>query len=135
MKKILTLTLLSLLLVAGCNSYADSSDPEKMYDIASDLKDLAAGVDALVKFDNGKNLTKSELLLKAVNHDSSRLEIFTGYDLQLKIEGENSSVLLCEGNRAIIEDSGCSAKSDIHHWKNDSVMACEFTLDLTKVCK
>lgn len=125
----------ALILVPGCNGYEKTSDPEKMYDIASGLKDVATSVDGLVKFGNGKSLTESELILEAVNQNRSRLNIFQGFELHVKIEGNNSSLLLCKGDEAMIEDTGCTPESDLNHWRSASAAACEFTIDLQAICQ
>lgn len=133
-RNIILITAVSVFFTSGCKGYEKASDREKMYDVASALKDIATSVDGLIKYGNGNNLEESELILEAVNNDQSRLKIFDGFELHIKIEGNDSSLLLCKESEAILEDTGCTAESDLHHWRSDHLPVCEFTIDLSAVC-
>lgn len=134
-RNIILITAVSVFFTVGCNGYEKVSDREKMYDVASVLKDIATNVDGLIKYGNGKYLEESELILEAVNNDQSRLKIFDGFELHVKIEGNDSSLLLCKEGDAILEDTGCTAESDLHHWRANYLPACDFTIDLSAVCQ
>ncbi|RUO66249.1 hypothetical protein SAMN06297229_0259 [Pseudidiomarina planktonica] len=121
-------------LLSGCNSHADTKDPETMYDIASELKDISTSVQGLVKYGNGNELSESNLILQAIDNDESRLEIFSDYTLRVRVDGQRSSVLLCDDDIALIEDSGCTPEVDLHHWNTDVANQCSFVLNLDKVC-
>lgn len=128
------IVVVALFFVSGCNGYERTSDPERMHDIASNLKDVATSVDGLVKFGNGQSLSESELLLEAVDHDKSRLRVFDGFELHVRRVGKNSSLLLCKGDQAIIEDTGCTPQSDLNYWQIELKKPCNFTIELLAVC-
>lgn len=130
---LVTIFLISLSLNnSGCQ--ANDNEVENMYDYASRIKTIASGVDGLVKYGNGKSLLNNELLLKAVNGQSEKLQFPHDYSLLIKVVGNNSEVMLCRNEKALIEDTGCTAKSDLHHWKTQESPPCEFTLNLDDLC-
>ncbi|MCU8024391.1 hypothetical protein RJP56_17625 [Shewanella baltica] len=120
--------------VLGCGCQANDNKPEIMYDYASRLKTIASGVDGLVKFGDGQSLSNEELLLKAVNGKNELLQFPEGYSLSVRVIGNNSEVMLCSNERALIEDTGCTAKSDLHHWQAETAVSCDFTLNLSDLC-
>lgn len=134
-QKISVLAGVLLVSLLGCNSFASDTDPEAIYDLASRMKHVATSVDGLVKFGDGKTLSKEELLLAAVKNDPTKLEFLDGYTTNIKVEGNNTAILLCKDETAVIEDTGCTAESDVHHWKADQPVACSFTLNLDQVCQ
>lgn len=132
-----TSVLISLLLISlvGCNSRPKDKDPEVMYDLASRLKHLATAVDGLVKFGGGDKLSKDELLLAAVKNEPSKLQFLEGYTTKVNIEGNNTAILICRNETAVVEDAGCTAASDVQHWQASQPAACSFTLTLAQICQ
>lgn len=126
--------LLTAFTLIGCNSHAAKYDPEVMYDLASHLKDVAESVDGLVKFGGGKAMSNDQLIIAATETYPERRELFDQYNLLIKVEGDNAALLLCESNVALIEDAGCTAISDVQHWKSDQILPCEFTIDVSVIC-
>lgn len=120
--------------ISGCNSRADTKDPEIMYDMASKLKDISLGVQGHTKYSDTSEFNESDLLLKAVNNDLSKLEIFGEYKLRVRVDGKRSSVLLCDDDTALIEDTGCTPEVDLHHWNSDASIQCDFIINLDKAC-
>lgn len=133
-EKWLVAYLLTAFTLLGCNSHAAKYDPEVMYDLASHLKDVAESVDGIVKFGDGKMMSNDELIKVATESYPERREIFSRYNLLIKIDGANSALLLCKSNVALIEDSGCTAVSDVQHWMSDQEIPCEFTIDVSAIC-
>lgn len=134
-KTTLVTVLTILILTPGCKAQNELNDSEKMYDLASDLKDIASGVDGVVKYGDGRSLSETELLLESVNNNEKRLEKFSDFQLRVKVEGNNSAVLLCQDDIALIEDSGCTAESDLQSWNDDITRSCDFSLNLKKICR
>ena len=128
-----TILIVSFALLA-CGCQANDNKSEIMYDYDSRLKTIASGVDGLVKFGDGQSLSKDELLLKAVNGKTELLQFPEGYSLSVRIIGNDSEIMLCNNEGALIEDTGCTAKSDLHHWQSATVVPCEFTLKLSDLC-
>lgn len=122
------------ILVSGCSSQANTKDPETMYDIASELKDISTAVQGLVKYSDASNLSEPDILLEAVDNDSTRLEIFADYKLRVRVDDQRSSVLLCDDDVALIEDTGCTPEVDLHHWNSGAANQCHFTIDLADLC-
>lgn len=120
--------------VIGCGSNSKAREPEVMYDMASQLKDIALAVQGTVKYDDGERMSDKELLLAALGNDKSSLEIFGEYQLHVLVEGKRSSLMLCDDEVALIEDSGCTAEVDAHYWNANKPYSCEFKLELAKVC-
>ena len=79
-------------------------------------------------------MRSGDVLSAATEHDRSLLGPFRTYELFVRVEGRNSSVLVCTGNkaRALLEDAGCSARVDGQLWREGFL--CGFTLDLSSVC-
>lgn len=133
--KISVLIGLILISLVGCDSLPKNKDPEIMYDLASRLKHLATAVDGLVKFADGDKLSKDELLLAAVKNEPSKLRFLEGYTTKVKIEGNNTAMLICRNETAVVEDAGCTAASDVQHWQASQPVACVFTLTLAQICQ
>tara|TARA_R110002020_G_scaffold360574_5_gene573359 strand:- start:870 stop:1292 length:423 start_codon:yes stop_codon:yes gene_type:complete len=130
----ISVTLLIAMATVGCNSHAQTKDPEVMYDMASKLKDIAFEVQGLVKYGDGESLSNSELLLAAIDNDKSTLEIFGEYEISILVEGTRTALMLCDNKVALIEDSGCTPEVDAHYWNEDKIYSCDFKLELEKVC-
>jgi hypothetical protein len=135
MTRIVNITLtLGVLLLASC---ATQLNEREMNHMASALTKLSAAVDVTVRYRApAETLSEGELLLAATGHNSQRMEPFQGMTVRVKRSGRDSAVLVCQpGGKALLEDAGCTAKLDVHRWKEPSRNdGCEFTLDVVKVC-
>ena len=134
--KVLPAALLCLALW-GCSANGQSFDREEMLTKASALTKVARAVASAVQFkDAPASLSEEELLRFATRHDAEMLEPFRDYAVRARRIGMASSVLMCTKDRrtGLIEDSGCSARSDVHLWERTPAVPCRFQLDLDKVC-
>ena len=132
--KYLTLILVIVLSV-GCSSLANAHDPEKMTDLASQLKDISAAVDGTLKFSTKTYTDPQALLMAAINSNKNKLTPFEDYQLKVFIQDKNAILLLCEDDILLIEDAGCTAPSDIQHWQSTDTQACKVTINASKICK
>jgi len=126
--------IITVILSVGCASSANAHDPEKMADLASQLKDISAAVDGTLKFSSETYTDPQKLLLDALRNDKAKLEVFKDYQLKVVIQEQNAVLLLCEEETLLIEDAGCTAKSDIQHWQTEEIKACEASLKTETVC-
>ncbi|RZF93527.1 hypothetical protein EXT42_06560 [Pseudoalteromonas sp. CO302Y] len=124
----------AIVLSAGCASSANTYNPEEMADLASQLKDISAAVDGTLKFSSESYTDPQKLLLTAIRGDKSRLTPFKNYQLKVVIQEQNAALLLCQDERLLIEDAGCTAKSDIQHWQSSTPLACEATVTFSQLC-
>lgn len=135
-RPIITALLLALALVAGCAPTPQRPDSEEMYIKASALTKLAAAVESTVRYKNPPpELSESELLTLATQHDPVLLENFKGYKVRALQRDRHSVVLVCDpiADRALLEDAGCTGPMDRHRWM-DKPEPCEFSVDLSEVC-
>jgi len=126
---ILPLTLLAF------GAQAQPLDSRTMCPLASALTKVARAVDVSVANDPSVATMRGEEIVRAATqHDPSLLEPFGRVSVVARVEGRNSSVLVCtaDGRVALMEDAGCSPQSDSHLWNAD--LPCGFTLDLAAVC-
>lgn len=126
--------IITIILSVGCSSLANAHDPEKMADLASQLKDISAAVDGTLKFSSEPYTDSHKLLLAAIKDDKTRLEPFKNFQLKVVIQEQNAVVLLCKEETLLIEDAGCTAKSDIQHWQLSESHACEITIKPNLIC-
>lgn len=119
----------------GCSSLANAHDPEKMADLASQLKDISAAVDGTLKFSTKTYTDPQALLMAAINSNKNKLTPFEDYQLKVFIQDKNAILLLCEDDILLIEDAGCTAQSDIQHWQSTDQQACKVTINASKICK
>ena len=130
------LPILALSVLAGCVSGPEQPDSEEMYAKASVLTKLSAAVESTVRYKNPPpDLTDRQLLELATRHDPILLGNFEGYKVRVRREGRHAVVLVCDasGNRALLEDAGCSGRMDQAHWMGNPG-PCEFSIDLRQQC-
>jgi hypothetical protein len=128
---------LALVSLLGCLALAETDNDEAMLRQASALTKVAAALESAVALNDApEGLSEPELLRFATKHDPGMLEPFGGSILRARRVGSLSSVLLCsrDGRIALIEDAGCTARSDTHLWKRVPPVQCEFQLALEMVC-
>jgi hypothetical protein len=130
------LLFLLLALVSACAFTGEPNFEEEMYKRASALTKLSASMEALIRYGNPlARLSEAELLAEGTRHDPALLTNVGDYKIRVMSCGRHAVVLVCskEGDRALLEDVGCTGKMDIHHWQKDNA-ACEFTVAIESVC-
>lgn len=135
MKPILTALVATLLY--SCSATGQLQDDEALLIKASALTKVAAAVDSVIRYkDAPMEIPEADLLRMATEHDPELLTPFQGLKIRVRRSGPNSSVLVCsaEGTRGLIEDAGCTARSDEHLWRRQPNAECRFHLDLEAVC-
>lgn len=132
---------LSVLLVAvltGCATFSpEQKHAEEILTAASALTKVAAAAEASVRYGNPpENQPDAEFLTFATAHDPALLQPFSKYQLISKRKDRHAIVLMCSGDGAIalIEDAGCTAQVDRHHWQVTPAPSCTFTLEPAKLC-
>ena len=135
MKPILTALIAALLY--SCAAAGQPQDDEALLIKASALTKVAAAVDSAIRYkDAPVGVPESELLRLATEHDPELLTPFQELKVRVRRSGMNSSVLVCttDETRGLIEDAGCTARSDEHLWRRQPPTECRFHLDLDAVC-
>jgi len=128
--------LIILAMLFGCASAQAQSETE-MSELGSALTKLSSAVESTVRFKKqGEGLSEEQLLVLSTRHDPSLLAPFQGYRLHVLRESGHAAVLVCspDGHIALLEDAGCTARMDQHHWNAYPKRPCRFTLDLMRVC-
>lgn len=125
--------------VAGCAGLPteEQAREEEMLIVASALTKLAAAAEASVRYGNPpENLSDEEFLQSATAHDPALLRPFAQYRLKALRQDRHAVILVCsaDGSIALIEDAGCTAQSDRHHWQTTPAPSCRFTIELGKAC-
>jgi hypothetical protein len=131
-RRLLPIAALVILSLTAC---AAAFDEAEMQPLASAVTKIAAKLDALV-FANpeAQGMTEAELRAALQQQDSKLMSILDDYTVRFRVNGENSSVLVCsaDGKTTLVEDAGCSARSDRQVWHQAD--PCDFALDLSSVC-
>ncbi len=127
--------ILSVLLIAGC-AVSPTYTQDQMYKLALDLKRLSQPVETTVRYDNPPAEMTDDLLLKqATVHNPNLLAPFKHYKVRILREHRHAVVLVCSNDgKALLEDAGCTGEFESHRWKNKG-QPCEFTLDISNICK
>ncbi len=125
--------------VAGCAGLPTEEQAweEEMLIAASALTKLAAAAEASVRYGNPpENLSEEEFLQFATAHDPALLRPFAQYRLKALRQDRHAVILVCsaDGMIALIEDAGCTAQLDRHHWRTTPAPSCRFTIELGKAC-
>lgn len=135
MRAAILCTFAAAILISGC-SLTSADDNEKYLILGSALTKLSSSVESAVRYKNPpSNATESELLGFATKHDPGLLRPFDGYTIRVKAENRHGFVLVCSTDfqKAILEDAGCTAKLDVHRYKEMGA-SCDFTLKAGDVC-
>lgn len=122
------------ILTLGCTKTTCGNNPEDMFNLASKLKDIAAAVDGTLKFSENTDDDPQALLMAAINNDISKIAPFEGYQLKVETQANHAVLLLCKNDVILIEDAGCTARSDIQHWQSPQKQACKLTINTIDVC-
>lgn len=131
--------ILLAVVLAGCAGLPtdEQAREEEMLIAASALTKVAAAAEASVRYGNPPvSLSDEEFLQFATAHDPALLRPFAKYRLKALRQDRHAVILVCsaDGMIALIEDAGCTAQSDRHHWRAVPAPACVFTLVPRKVC-
>lgn len=120
----------------GCRE-SNAMDQEAMLRLASALTKLSAAVESTCRYKNPpEGLRDTGLVEFATSHDPTLSVPFRDYVVKGKCEERHGVVLVCakEDNRALLEDTGCSARLDTHLWQAVPPKACEFTVKVEQAC-
>lgn len=134
-KKYLVFLVSMLLIISGCAAKSNV-EQERMFTLASALTKLSPAVEATVRYENpDKNLSDEELLEFSTKHDKSLRTPFSEYKVKILNENRHTIVLICtqNGTQALLEDAGCTAAMDKHHWQIEEGKPCSFTLS-SEIC-
>lgn len=124
------------LLLGACGFSGATVKPDEMNVRASELTKLSAVVESYVRYGNpAPGASEEELLKEATKGQPRLLEDFAGYKLRVLSQHRHAAVLVCtkNGDRALLEDAGCTGKMDMHHWEKADAR-CDFTVSIPAVC-
>lgn len=122
------------MLIVGCSA-SNSYNDEKMYDLASQFKDLSQTVDGAIKFGEVAIETGQQALERVSVEQPDKVAPFAEYVIKVELQGDNAVLLLCDDNIALIEDAGCNAVLDKVYWQVLNPNSCVITLDSHQLCK
>ncbi len=122
------------MLIVGCSASNPYND-EKMYDLASQFKDLSQTVDGAIKFGEVAIETGQQALERVSIEQPDKVAPFAEYVIKVELQGDNAVLLLCDDNTALIEDAGCNAVLDKVYWQVLNPNSCVITLDSHQLCK
>lgn len=122
------------MLIVGCSASNPYND-EKMYDLASQFKDLSQTVDGAIKFGEVTVETGQQALERVSVEQPDKVAPFAEYVIKVELQGDNAVLLLCGDNIALIEDAGCNAVLDKVYWQVLNPNSCVITLDSHQLCK
>lgn len=131
----------SLLLLLSCALAAcavnPAGDEDAMMVKAAELTKLSTAVEASVRYEAAQSagLDDAALLKFASRDDAELLKRFADLTLRVARADRHAAVLVCsaDGQRALLEDAGCTLAMDRHAWR-EADSACEFRLDLGTLC-
>ncbi|MDR0934615.1 MAG: hypothetical protein LBM56_05990 [Burkholderiaceae bacterium] len=137
MRKTHLFVVCALIVLSGCVQPQKTQDQEEMYTKAASLQKLSKAVEATQYEEPPSRLENAELLKHATTHNPRLLEGFDAYTLKAKAQNGHTAVLMCDapGQHGLIEDTGCTGKVDMHHWKTQPLPPCEFTINLDVKCQ
>jgi hypothetical protein len=118
-----------LLTISSCVHMQKGIDPTEMAVRASALTKLSSAMQAYVRYtDPLPDLSESALLAEGTKHDPALLANLGDYKLRLLVQDRHAVLLMCtrEGDRALLEDAGCTGTFEAHRWKQDAA-PCEFS--------
>lgn len=137
MKNCTLISLVVVLLLSACSApLAATPDAKERGILSTKMVNLSSAVDTYFA-DLSKAPTENDatILQNATHHDKRLLALeFGPYVLKVRYQNPYAVLLLCskDGNRAIMEDAGCSARLDR---QVIYVAPCEFTLRVSQGCQ
>jgi len=128
------LVLAVIIAVTGCTP-SGAADDEDHAVLANKAQYVASALEALVRLGDAPADADSAALVALVR--AEKPEYVAPFDdrvRRLRQEGRLSSVLVCDaaGDKALVEDAGCTHETDARLWDRD--VPCTFQLDLAAVC-
>ena len=123
-------------IVSGCATTPYAPGESEMLRRASAMTKLSAAMEAYVRFGNpAPSATSPELLAEGTAHDPTLLNNMGTYTIKVLARERHAVVLMCTqtGERALLEDAGCTGPLETHHWKQAG-QPCDFTVDVAAVC-
>lgn len=127
---------LTCLAVWSSVATAQAVTEEEMLVKASALTKVAAAAESAARYkDPSPDLSEREFLELSTQHDPSLLEPFAGFKLRAMWRDRRGIVLVCsaDGTIRLLEDAGCTAELDKHHWREPQ-LPCEFSIDVAGTC-
>jgi hypothetical protein len=121
--------ILLLFTIPSCVHMQKGIDPTEMAVRGSALTKLSSAMQAYVRYtDPLPDLSESALLAEGTKHDPALLANLGDYKLRLLVQDRHVVVLMCTraGDRALLEDAGCTGMLETHRWKQEAA-PCEFS--------
>jgi hypothetical protein len=118
-----------LLTISSCVHMQKGIDPSEMAVRASALTKLSSAMQAYVRYtDPLPALDEAAMFAEGTKHDPALLANLRDYKLRLLVQDRHAVVLMCTkaGDRALLEDAGCTGTFEAHRWKQDAA-PCEFS--------
>lgn len=140
MRKMTTnfLMIFAVVLLSTSCLHAASVNKKEMNELSVALTKVSGPVHTAVRYKNpAPELHDAALLnfaLQDIENGATRLDRFSGYVMKARQVGRNSSILVCEGAVALMEDTGCTGEMDRPIWQTNPGHACEYVLDLATAC-
>lgn len=110
---------------------------DRMHQLGAALNRVAAAVESTVRYKNPPpDLTDAQLLALAARHEPEMLQPLAKYVVRVKREDGHAVVLVCarKSNVALVEDAGCTARTDRHAWRSNPAVPCEFSVRPAAAC-
>lgn len=125
-------------LIVWCSlASAQAVTEEDMLVKASALTKVTVAAESAARYkDPSPDLSEREFLEFSTRHDPSLLEPFAGFTLRALWRDRRGLVLVCtaDGKVRLLEDAGCTAELDKHHWR-ETESACEFSINVAEICR
>jgi hypothetical protein len=131
-----SVVIVMLLLLGACGFTGAEVTRDEMNKRASELTKLSAAMESYIRYGDPVPGASEDELLKAATKDQPQLlGGFSDFKLRVLFQDRHSAVLVCtkSGDRALLEDAGCTGKMEVHHWEKKDA-PCSFTVSIPKVC-
>lgn len=133
--RVVMASMLTVLIVA-CRGEALSNEAV-ILPLASATTKLSAAVESTCRYKQPpEGTTDTALIERATAHDPALVRPFVGYVVKARCEQRHGLVLVCSANgeKALLEDNGCTGAFDRHAWREESAAPCEYRLAVREVC-
>ncbi len=124
------------LLVGACSFSSAAVTGDEMNERASKLTKLSAVMQSYIRYGNPTpGSSEQRLLAEGTREQPELLNEFSGFKLKVLTQDRHVVVLMCtkSGDRALLEDAGCTGKLEHHHWEKADT-PCNFTISIPQVC-
>lgn len=125
-----------IVLICACRGEALSNE-EVMLPLASATTKLSAAVESTCRYKQPPAGTRdAALIARATAHDPTLVRPFVDFVVKARCEERHGLVLVCSANgeKALLEDSGCTGAFDRHAWREESAAPCEYRLAILQIC-